>query len=135
MQFLPTLTERAIPRVFDELISRIEQANGHVKMARIDLKETPQEYIITADLPGFTKKDIELSLSNQVLTICADHKGEKKEKAPNYILHERRCRTFRRSIPVKTSQSENVDAEFKNGVLEIRVRKTSEQKGKQIRVQ
>lgn len=87
---------------------------------RVDVTENEKEVRITAELPGLEEKDIDVSLSNDVLTISGEKKAEKEDKGDNYYRMERSYGSFHRSIPLSTEvNSDQCDATFKNGVLQI----------------
>lgn len=87
---------------------------------KMDVSETDKEFKISAELPGMDEKDIDVSVSNEVLTIKGEKKAEKEEKKPNYYRMERSYGTFQRSIPLPTEvEKDQVQASFKKGVLSI----------------
>ena len=87
---------------------------------KMDVSETDKEFKITAELPGVEEKDIDVSISNEMLTIKGEKKAEKEEKKPNYYRMERSYGTFQRSIPLPTEvEKDQVQASFKKGVLNI----------------
>ncbi|NDF16263.1 Hsp20/alpha crystallin family protein [bacterium] len=133
MQITPSSTESMVPR-FEDFLSFVSQANGAVRLARVNVQETPKEYIITADLPGFSKKDVEVSLSEQMLTISAERSERKEKKGEDYLVHERKYHTLQRSIPVREASTEEVHAELKDGVLEIHVKKSVEKQARKVKI-
>jgi HSP20 family protein len=90
---------------------------------------------VKADLPGLEVKDIDVSLRADILTIKGQKKEEKEEKTKSYHRVERHFGSFERSVrlpaPVKGDQ---VEASFKDGVLNIQLPKTEEAKQKSIRI-
>ena len=95
----------------------------------VDVSETDDEVQVTADLPGLTEKDVEVSLDNDALTIRGEKKQEHEEKKRNYHLVERSYGRFERSIPLPAGVDLNrVKARFKNGVLHVTAPKTPEAK-------
>jgi HSP20 family protein len=101
---------------------------------RVDVTDTGQEVIVTADMiPGISKKDISLSLiSAQALEISCERREEKKEENEGYFLRERRFGSLTRVVPLPAPVlEEGSSASFKNGVLEVHLKKsTQEEKGK-----
>ncbi len=101
----------------------------------VDLSETDKEFIVKAELPGMDAKDINVSLENDVLTIRGERKHEHEEKKENFHRIERSygsfCRAFRLSRDVDGAQ---VDADYKNGVLKIRLPKSGKNGEKKIEV-
>lgn len=103
---------------------------------RVDVTENEKEVRITAELPGLEEKDIDVSLSNDVLTISGEKKTEKEDRSDNYYRMERSYGSFQRSIPLPTEvDTDKCDATFKNGVLQITLPKVpSKESAKKITV-
>ena len=94
---------------------------------RLDVSETEKAVHITADLPGLEKKDISISLEDDLLTISGERKEEKEEKGKTYHTLERRSGSFFRSIRLPAEvDKKKVDAAFSNGVLTITLPKSTE---------
>ena len=95
----------------------------------IDVVEKDNAFELTAELPGLDAKNIELSLSDDVLTI----KGEKKEeKTKDRYVSERRYGSFRRSLQLPASvDPSKIEASYKSGVLSVKLPKSEEAKKKQ----
>ena len=92
---------------------------------KMDVSETDKEFKITAELPGIDEKDIDVSVSNDMLTIKGEKKAEKEEKKSNYYRMERSYGSFQRSIPLPTEvEKDQVQASFKKGVLSIMLPKS-----------
>ena len=86
----------------------------------IDMRETDKGLEVTAELPGMTEKDIDISLADDVLTIKGEKKVDREEKGKGWYFSERSHGSFARSIPLPIEVDENkVSAQFKNGVLKI----------------
>lgn len=93
---------------------------------RVDVTEHDDTIIVTADMmPGITKNDITLDLINpQEFQISCERNMEKKEKKEGYYLHERRFGSMSRVIPLPKAVTEKAaTATFKNGVLEVHLKK------------
>ncbi len=98
---------------------------------RVDVVESDDEIKIAAELPGMDAQDIDVSLSNDVLTISGEKKAEEEHKGRNYYRMERSYGSFQRSIPLPLEVEANkVNAAFKNGVLTITLPKTAESKSR-----
>ncbi|MCJ8157028.1 Hsp20/alpha crystallin family protein [Sphingomonas sp. LaA6.9] len=106
----------------------------------LELSETEKEYRLTAELPGLSEQDIDISLADGVLTISGEKKEEKEEKEGGFLLRERRYGAFRRQLAVPPDvDAEGISAEVKDGVLkltlakdkkaEVRTRKIAVRKG------
>ncbi len=103
----------------------------------VDVSETDDQYQITAELPGIADKDLDVTLSDGVLTIKGEKKEETEEKKKDFHLTERRYGSFSRSFRLPAEVDEDrVTASFKKGLLEILVPKTEKTKAetKKIRI-
>ncbi len=102
---------------------------------RVDVEESKDAYKVIADLPGLKKDDIQLTLRDNVLTLKGERNAEKETNNDGYFHRERSfgsfCRTFH--VPERVKQ-QDIKADYKNGVLEILIPKTEEEKPKQIAV-
>src|SRR5665648_81841 len=102
----------------------------------IDLVEKDNELIATVDLPGMDKKDIELSVNNNVLEVKAERGLTTDRSEEGYLFHERTYNKFYRSIrlPVGVDES-NVNAAYKDGTLTIKLPKSELETKKRIEIQ
>lgn len=100
-----------------------------------DISENEKEYIVTAELPGMEVKDIDVTLSDGVLTVKGEKKKEHEDKGKDYHRIERTYGSFHRSfsIPGKV-KTDSVDANYKDGVLKLTLPKTEESEAKKIEV-
>ena len=102
----------------------------------VDVMETDDEFQIRAELPGVEKKDVKLSVENGVLLISGHREQEKEEKGKRYHKIERAYGNFARSFTVpETVDAEKVTAEFKNGLLTVRLPKSEKARPKSIEVE
>ena len=111
--------------------------SGFSSHPAVDLAEKDGEYEITAELPGLDEKDVELRLSNGVLSISGEKKAEHEEKDKNYHFSERRYGSFRRSFRVPEGVDESkIEAHFEKGVLTVKLPKSqqSADSGKKIEI-
>ena len=93
--------------------------------ASMNVSETDKEIRITAELPGVTEQDIDVSLDDDVLTIRGEKKFERKDEKENFHFVERSYGTFQRSLRLPyRCRSEQVQASFENGVLTVTLPKT-----------
>jgi len=91
--------------------------------------------LISAELPGIDIKDVDITLSDGLLTVKGEKKHEKEDKGEDYHRIERRYGSFNRSfrIPGKVD-TDKVDANYKNGILKLTLPKAEESKTKKIEV-
>jgi HSP20 family protein len=101
----------------------------------VDVSETKDKFLIKAELPGLEAKDVNVSVSGDILTIKGEKEKEEEEKDEHYYCCERYCGSFQRSfqLPVNV-QANKVEATFDKGVLKISLPKTEEAKKKEIEV-
>lgn len=91
----------------------------------VDVVEKDDAFEITAELPGMSDKDVEVTHANGRLTIKGEKKEEKEEKKKDYYLSERRYGSFQRSFAMPDGVNEDkIDARFKDGVLTVTLPKT-----------
>jgi HSP20 family protein len=92
---------------------------------RVDVREHDDEVIVVADLPGVEKEDVSLQLlSPRALEVSCERRGEKEEKSEGYYVRERVYGTMKRIVAMPADVTEtDSNASFKNGVLEVRLRK------------
>jgi len=101
----------------------------------VDVAEDDKEYVISAELPDVNKEDVKVTLENGMLTITGERKFEKEEKNKKYHRIERSYGSFARSFTLPTDgDAGKVDAQFKDGMLRVRVAKSEAARPKQIEV-
>ena len=112
--------------IFDDLaVSK----NDNMKC---DIYELGDDYHIEMDIPGFDKKDISIETKNGYLTVIAEKNSEDSEEEKNYIRRERSYGKYERSFYLGELDSDNVKAEFKDGMLKITVPKKDEAENKKV---
>ena len=101
----------------------------------VDIYETEGEIIVKAELPGVERKDIQLHLENNVLTIRGERRFEKEAREDNYHRIERSYGGFSRSFSIPTTvDEEKIHADYKDGVLKVVLPKKEAAKPKQIQI-
>ncbi len=125
------------PREVERFLSRPFARNLEVLteewIPSVDIAETKDEVIVKAEVPGMTREDISISLSDNVLTLRGEKKKEKEEKGKTFYRMERSCGSFVRSFTLPTAVLANkVKAVYKDGVLEITLPKSEQVKSKEI---
>jgi len=109
------------------------QADGFVPAT--DIEETDKEFRIVFELPGMEKKDIKVSVEDNILTVSGERKDRSEEKGKNYVRSEIRCGSFSRSFSLpRTVDVNNVAADYRDGLLTVTLQKTEEAKPKEIEV-
>jgi len=101
----------------------------------VDMLEKEDKLIIKAELPGVSKDDVSISVSDNVLTIKGEKKTEEEVKEEDYYCCERAVGSFYRAITLPANvDADKISATFKDGVMEITVPKVEEAKPKEIEV-
>ena len=101
----------------------------------VDLAESDTEYTVRAELPGLDPGDLEVSVTENQLVVSGEKKEETDRREKGYHHSESRYGSFRRSIPLPGAvDSTKVDAEYRNGVLTIRLAKSAEHAPKRIEI-
>jgi HSP20 family protein len=148
---LPTRVNRAMvfdpfeatQRDFDVALNRffsgrdVPQNGGGWAPYGVDVREDADHLYVEAELPGFKKEEVDVTLENQTLTISAERKAEKTdgEKQGDWLLRERRYSRFLRSFTLpQTINEQKVDAKLNDGVLTITLNKREETKPRRISV-
>ncbi len=94
---------------------------------RVDETEDEKAFHVKIELPGMDEKDVDVTLSNGVLTVRGEKKREDEEKGKDFYRRERTFGSFRRSLPIPVDVEEGkIEARFDKGVLYIELPKTEE---------
>ena len=121
-------------RLFEDAFSRMltEPQTNRPWAPAVDIYETENELVLKADLPDVDLKDIDVRVENQTLTISGERKFETNDSTKGYHRIERNYGSFVRSFSVPNSfDTENIGAEFKNGVLSVTLPKKEAAKPRQ----
>lgn len=102
----------------------------------VDLHETSEGYLVSADLPGMDQKDIKVDVHNGRLTIHGERSREEKSEEGQFRRYEKSYGRFERSFQLPQNVAEDkVQARFENGVLEVFVPKVEAAKPKSVEVE
>lgn len=125
-------------RLFDESFGALERPWQPIRSwgLSVDVLENDDAVMVKASVPGIDPKDLEITMSDNVLTIKGERKEEQEIDEEQYHLRERRYGSFSRSValPVKVNE-DAIEATCENGVLTINIPKAEEVKPKHIPVQ
>ena len=101
----------------------------------VDISETRDSFVVKAELPGLEAKDVNVSISGDLLTIKGEKKREDEEKDEHHYCVERYYGSFQRVFQLPTSvQGDKIEATFDKGVLRITLPKVEEAKKKEINI-
>jgi HSP20 family protein len=102
----------------------------------VDIRETENAYLVEAELPGYDEKGIEVHVDNGILTIKSKKEEKSEKKEENFIVRERRSASFSRSFKLpENADPEAVSAAFKNGLLNLEIKKRPETKKRIIPIE
>lgn len=105
---------------FDDFLAN---SNSEKNAMKCDIYEKGGDYHIEMDVPGFDKKDISINVDNGYLTITAEKQNEEKDEEKNYIRRERSYGKYERSFYLGDLETDDIKAEFNNGMLKLTVPK------------
>jgi len=101
----------------------------------MDLVETEDDFVLRADLPGLTEKDVNIELEDNVLTISGERKAEHEERKEGYYRIERASGSFSRTLTLPEGvDPQKVQANFDRGVLEVRIPKPEQRKPRKVTI-
>jgi HSP20 family protein len=111
-------------------------AGGRGWTPAVDVAENDDELTVRAEIPGVDPKELQVSISGNQLVLAGEKKESSEKKGKDFYQTESRYGSFRRSIPLPESvDQEKVEADYTNGVLTIRLKKTQATPPKKVEVQ
>lgn len=129
--------QRDMNRVFDQFWHRFDRSFAGTEhgfgldMPRTDIVDTESAIEVSVELPGIDEEDLDVSLTDDALTIKGEKKTEREESKHGYMLSERSYGSFYRTIPLPPGvATEDVDAVFEKGVLTLTLPKSPEAQAK-----
>src|SRR6516162_1426519 len=129
--------QNRMSRLFEDQYGsgREESLTAGAFVPPVDIYEDEHGIQLKLEVPGIDQKDLDVQVENNVLTVTGERKFEKEEKEENFRRVERRYGSFTRSFTLpNTVSTDNITADYSNGVLTVRLAKRAEAKPKQIRV-
>ncbi len=100
-----------------------------------EVKETPEAFIVSADIPGVAEADLDIGVHERVLTVSGSRQSEVRKEDDAYALHERQYGSFTRSFALPdTADGERVEALLDKGVLTLTIAKKAEAKPRKIAI-
>jgi HSP20 family protein len=128
-------------RLFNTFFEASTPGNGGTGSAMrrwipaMDLVESQNDFVLRADLPGLSEKDVNIELEDNVLTISGQRKAEHEERKEGYYRVERASGSFSRSLTLPEGvDPETVKAHFDKGVLEVRIPKPEQRKPRKVAI-
>ena len=124
------------PRLFDEPWDSPEPTGSW--FPAVNVEEGEDELILTAELPGMGEDDVNLEIENNILTIRGEKREEREEgdEKRNFHVWERRYGSFHRAFTLpKSVSTDDIKAEFDNGILTVRMPKAPQAKSRPIQIE
>lgn len=127
-------------RLFDEGFSRPWRLLPSIQEQTdwsfpVEVSETENEVEVKAALPGVRPEEVDISVTNDVLTIRAEHREEAEERKRDYYRREIRYGTYHRSLALPVAvDTDKAEATFRNGMLHLRMPKAEALRPKQIKI-
>lgn len=125
---------RQMDRMFDELAG-LERKSDADWTPAIEIQDREDSLILRAEIPGVEAKDIDIQVAREAVSIAGEHRYEKKTEEKGFFRSELRYGSFQRTIalPVAVDNTQ-VQAEFKDGILQLTIPKVQEAKHKVVKV-
>lgn len=121
--------------IMDEFFNDVVNDRRDNFVPSIDISETDDQFLISAELPGMNKEDITISLDNSRLAISGERSFENEEKGKTYHRVETKYGSFERSFQLPDNvDEESISATYENGLLNITIDKSEDKVKKQIEI-
>ncbi len=127
--------KREFDRIFEDVLPVAGTEREEILTPPVDVYETDTELVVKVELPGVKKEDIDITIKDNALHIKAERKEEREEKTENVHRVERFYGKIERVIPLPVEvKIDQAKAEYKDGVLEIRLPKVNVSKEAKIQI-
>lgn len=132
MTLIPYYPVRTLHRELNRLLSEWPSRNIAWHPS-VDVQETAEAFIVTAELPGVNSDDVRIQVENNMLIISGEKKQEERVEEDRYFRIERAYGTFQRSFKLpSTVDADRINATYKDGVLTIHLPKAEAARPKEI---
>jgi HSP20 family protein len=133
-----TTLQNEMNRLFGTVFDTPAQGNGGTMrrwMPAMDLVESEDHFVLTADLPGMSEQDVNIEVEDRVLTVSGERKSTHEATKDGFHRVERAFGSFSRSLTLPEGvNAEAVEASFDRGVLEVRIPKPEQRKPRKIAI-
>lgn len=133
-----TRFSRLFDQAFNDMVGNLEgseETARHNWMPPVDIRETEDALLLTAELPGLSKDDVEITIEDHVLSLRGERKLEKDLHKESYHRIERAYGSFSRTFSLPTNvRTDEVNASFRDGVLHVEIPKAEEAKPRKITI-
>ncbi|SFS33334.1 Hsp20/alpha crystallin family protein [Lutibacter maritimus] len=128
-----------IPTIFDDFFRDWSSSNfsrTNTTLPAVNIKEDDEQFVVKVAVPGMDKKDFNINLDNNILTIQSEKEAENNDESENYTRKEYSYQSFRRSftLPKNVVDSDKIEANYVNGELQIIIPKLEIAKPKPIKL-
>lgn len=137
MTYLTTKTRpvSVMDQLFDSMFYDKPAVRNTWRAFSVDVIEDGDDYLVTAELPGFAEDEVEVTLNDNLMVITASKKGEEEKKEGRYLVRERSEGQYKRSFSLpKDADREAIKATLKDGVLNLTISKKPEAKPLSIKI-
>lgn len=125
---------RQMDRMFDE-IAGLERKSETDWTPAIEIQDREDSLVLRAEIPGVEAKDIDIQVAREAVSIAGEHRYEKKTEEKGFFRSELRYGSFQRTIPLPVAvENTQVQADFKDGILQLTLPKVQEAKHKVVKV-
>lgn len=128
-----------IPTIFDDFFRDWSSSNfsrTNTTLPAVNIKEDDEQFVVKVAVPGMDKKDFNINLDNNILTIQSEKEVENNDESENYTRKEYSYQSFRRSftLPKNVVDSDKIEANYVNGELQIIIPKLEIAKPKPVKL-
>jgi HSP20 family protein len=119
--------QRDLDRLFDEFFRRplVRRGEDGVRTPSVDIAETADEVLVTAEVPGIDREQLEVEVTPESLSLRAERRAESEEEGTSFRRRERVWGRYERTVPLPAEVlSDKAEAKLEDGVLRIRIPKT-----------
>jgi len=124
--------------LFDELVSFNGESRGEARtawMPAVELEDTDENFILRAEIPGVEAKDLDIQVSREAVWLAGEHRHEHNTQEQGIFRSEFRYGKFQRQIPLPVPvHHDQVQAEFKNGILTLTLPKVEEARRRVVKI-
>lgn len=127
--------QKEMNRLFDSIVPRTTEGLSAAFVPAAEMEETPEAIHLKLEVPGMDAKDLDIQVSAEAVSISGERKEETQTEDKGMTRSEFRYGSFRRVIPLPTRvQNTSVNAEYKDGILNLTLPKAEEEKNKVVKV-
>ncbi|MBW4610292.1 MAG: Hsp20/alpha crystallin family protein [Hassallia sp. WJT32-NPBG1] len=122
-------------KMFDEMAGLNREMATKTWSPAVELEDTNDHIILRAEVPGLEGKDLDIQVAREAVSIAGETRYENKAEERGYLRSEFRYGKFQRTIPLPAAiKNDQVQAEFKNGILILTMPKAEEAKNKVVKI-